>query len=99
MKRGAAPDIHHARGCEAEDIKLPWVFEQGNLVQLYARRSFPGGQLGEGHSEMPERQTQELMAAGVTTIFQAMAIAEIALSLIFFAAAVTCARFGRVPAQ
>ncbi|MEO8158704.1 MAG: DUF2069 domain-containing protein [Betaproteobacteria bacterium] len=30
---------------------------------------------------------------------QAMAIAEIALSLIFFAAAVTCARFGRVPAQ
>lgn len=30
---------------------------------------------------------------------QAMAIAEIALSLIFFAAAVACARIGRVPAQ
>jgi hypothetical protein len=60
----------------AEDSKLQWIFEQGNLVESYARKLFPDARLVEGHSETSERQTKELLAAGVTTIFQATAIAD-----------------------
>lgn len=68
-RRNALPAVE-------EDMKLQWIFEQGNLVESYARQLFPDARLVEGHTEDSERQTKELIAAGVMTIFQATAIAD-----------------------
>lgn len=58
------------------DIQRQWIFEQGYLVESYARKLFPDARLVEGHTEASERQTSALIADGATTIFQATAVAD-----------------------
>jgi CRISPR/Cas system-associated exonuclease Cas4 (RecB family) len=57
---------------DAEDIERR--IEQGNEVESYARKLFPDGVLVEDKLEQAQKKTDELVAAGKNTIFQATAI-------------------------
>lgn len=58
----------------AEDIERR--IEQGNEVESYARKLFPDGILVEAKTQEAKRKTEELVAAGTKTIFQATVITD-----------------------
>lgn len=58
------------------DPNLQWIFEQGDMVEAHARGLFPEGELVGGHSQESEEQTKAMIADGITTLFQATAIAD-----------------------
>ena len=63
------------------DPQTKWIFEQGNMVEGYARSLFPDAVMVKGHTEKSEQQTRELIEDGERTIFQATAVADDLLAM------------------
>lgn len=51
-------------------------FEQGNQIELIARRLFPAGVLVQGYNTVASGNTKELIESGTRVIFQATVITE-----------------------
>jgi hypothetical protein len=58
------------------DPNREWLFEEGNLVEGYARRLFPSGTLVPSFHEPGARDTRARIAEGATCLFQATALAD-----------------------
>lgn len=58
------------------DPNLQWIFEQGDMVESYARTLFPQAVMVKGRTEKSEEQTKTHIKEGAKTIFQATAIAD-----------------------
>ncbi len=61
---------------ESNEEVIKQRLEQGNEVESYARKLFPDGVLVEGYREEAEAMTKEIIASGVSTIFQAAVITD-----------------------
>jgi hypothetical protein len=71
--------LHKHRQHEAGhhvDPQTQWIFEQGNIVETYARSLFPKAAMVKGHTKKSEEQTRSLIEEGKQTIFQATATAD-----------------------
>jgi SAM-dependent methyltransferase len=64
--------MHH----HSQNPSLLWRFEEGNMVDVIARELFPDGVMIHGHGADVQKQTQDQIKAGATTIFQAAAVAD-----------------------
>jgi len=51
-----------------------FIFEQGDLIESYARKLFPSGKLVKGFYNKAQEQTEQLIESGSKTIFQATAM-------------------------
>lgn len=65
-------EMHH----HSQNPSLLWRFEEGNMVDVIARELFPHGVMIHGHGGDVQKQTQDQIKAGATTIFQAAAVAD-----------------------